>query len=235
MDNKQLIPLDWDSKFFGYRIAKMEVNDPIGFSFPLDSYFRLVYVFSMQPIPILEFELMDKKVCFHMEAINFNKSIVNPSIKIEPFDEGKHSYEKLKDLTFQSGVFSRFFVDKGFVNDEFSKLYTKWIENSVNKISAIEVFVALENNELLGFITLTRKDEDLADIGLLAVSPEARGRRVASSLIEHVKNYAVEKGFTKMQVVTQFNNIPATKLYKSAGFELKELTYIYHIWNYDTI
>ncbi|WP_313187932.1 GNAT family N-acetyltransferase [Sphingobacterium siyangense] len=231
----QLIPLDWDSEFFGYNVAKIEVSDSIDNSVLLDRRFRLVYVFSRQPIASLESKLMDKKACFHMETIFVNNEISNNSLLIESFDARKHSYETLKSLTLESGVFSRFFVDKEFVNEEFSRLYTKWIENSVNKTSAIEVFVALENKELLGFITLTKKAEDLADIGLLAVSPEARGRKVASSLIEHVKGYASNIGFTKMQVVTQIDNIPATKLYESVGFELKELTYIYHIWNYDTI
>ncbi|MBD1427745.1 GNAT family N-acetyltransferase [Sphingobacterium arenae] len=235
MDSTQLTPLDWDSEFFGYRVAKLEAKEPIDFSSSFDPFFRLVYVFSQRPINELESKLMDKKACFHMETINVNKNIINQCLLIEPFDERNHSYNRLKNLTLESGVFSRFFVDKNFANDEYSKLYTKWIENSVNKTSAIEVFVALEDNELLGFITLTKKTQDLADIGLLAVSPGARGRKVASSLIEHVKDYAVNIGFRQMQVVTQLDNSPAVKLYESVGFELKELTYIYHIWNYDTI
>lgn len=231
----QLAPLKWDSDFFGYNIAKLEVDDIENFSFSSSPLFRLVYVFSKQPIAPLESKLVDKKARFFTDPININRDIVNQNLLIEPFDEGRHSYEQLKSLTLESGVFSRFFVDTNFVNDEYAKLYTKWIENSVNKTSAIEVFVAVEHSKILGFVTLTKKTDDLADIGLLAVSPEARGRKVASSLIEHVKDYAIKAGFAQMQVVTQIDNMPATKLYESVGFKLKELTYIYHIWNYDTI
>lgn len=235
MNYMQLAPLKWDSDFFGYNIAKLEVDDLINFSFSSSPFFRLVYVFSKQPIHGLESKLVDKKACFFTDCISINNEIVNQDILIEPFDALSHSYDQLKSLTLESGVFSRFFVDKNFVNNEYSKLYTKWIENSVSKVSAVEVFVAVQDNELLGFITLTKKADDLADIGLLAVSPKARGRKVATSLIEHAKGYAINLGFTRMQVVTQLNNSPAVKLYESVGFELKELTYIYHIWNYDTI
>ncbi|MDR0261934.1 MAG: GNAT family N-acetyltransferase [Sphingobacterium sp.] len=234
MYNIKLVPLKWDSDFFGYNVAKLEVAGGEVPTFLSTSGYRLVYVFSDKPIIGLEQNLMDKKANFYTK-ISSNKELVNKTLLIEPFDKQKHSYNELINLTLESGVFSRFFVDKNFVNDEYSRLYTKWIENSVSKVSALEVFVAVEHKKILGFITLTKKAEDLADIGLLAVSPEARGRRVASTLIEHAKISALHHGFEQMQVVTQLDNEPAVKLYKSTGFELNELTFIYHIWNNDTI
>lgn len=234
METISLIPLDWDSDFFGYKVAKLELNNSTNFSPLSQLQYRLIYVFAPKPIEQLESNLVDKKASFHT-AISLNGKAINQGLVIEAFDEYKHSYEELINLTLESGVFSRFAIDKNFINKEYEKLYTKWITNSVDKISAIEVFVAIENSTILGMVTLTKKTDELADIGLLAVAPQARGKRVASSLIEHAKKYALNHGFKNIQVVTQLDNEPAVKLYESTGFELKELTYIYHIWNHDTI
>lgn len=234
MDTIKLTPLEWDSDFFGYTVARLEFENISDFSYFVSSEYRLIYVFSPKPIKQLDSELVDKKACFHT-LISLNEETINQSLVIEVFDKSKHSYEELIELALESGVFSRFYVDRNFINDEYTKLYTKWITNSVDKISALEVFVAVENSKILGMVTLTKKTDDLADIGLLAVAEQARGKKVASSLIEYVKKYALKHGFTSMQVVTQSENKPAVKLYESTGFELKELTYIYHIWNHDTI
>lgn len=231
MDN--VTRLDWDSDFFGYSVGKIEIDDinelPIG-----QEDYRLTYIFSKKRIPELEEELVDQKATFFQE-LNIGAEKTNLPCEIVEFKHESHSYEELLKLTYDSGVFSRFNLDKKFDNQEYEKLYKKWIDNSLNSSSNYKVYVAFDGNNLLGFITLGRKGNDLGDLGLLAVSPKARGRGIAKSLIEYCKIKSTEMGFNSLQVVTQLNNSPATKLYENAGFYLKDLIFIYHIWNHDTI
>jgi len=223
--------LSWDTDFFGYSVGKIEVQDK-DFLPSFDSHFRLIYVFSKNKIDELEHSLVDRKATFVCSIKQFSE--VNRKMQIEPFDPVRHDYNELIGLTLESGVYSRFFVDENFVNGEYEKLYTRWIDNSITGLFPFTVYVAIANGKLVGFITLSNK-EGLADIGLLAVSKEARGKGVATELITYVKNIAYENGLNTMQVVTQLDNSPAIKLYESQGFILNELVYIYHIWNHDTI
>jgi len=234
MDCRQLIPLEWDSDFFGYKVARLDLGNSTELPPLPASDFKLIYIFNRQEIKGMESKLVDKKAYFQTTLLDLEE-VPNQSILIEAFDRRKHSSEELVALTLESGIFSRFFVDPNFKDGEYEKLYRRWIENSVDKKSALEVFVAVERGHILGFITVGEKGTALADIGLLAVSPQARGKKIAKTLVQHVKSYALKKGFKRMQVVTQLDNQPATRLYEATGFELNELTYIYHIWNNDTI
>jgi len=229
--------LDWDSSFFGYNIGKINIqnNDTFDFrEFKSEcKNFKLVYVFSDQTIDNSELLLVDKKIVFH-QYINANidvQSEYKSEIIFESFDVGKHSLEMLKDLSLQSGIYSRFFVDKNFKNNEYEKLYLKWIENSVDKIISFDIIVALKDNKILGFATLNKKDENLVDIGLVAVSESYRGLGIGKKIINESIMRSKKIGFNEIQVVTQLNNSPANNLYKSTKFEIQNITNIYHFWN----
>lgn len=225
--------LGWDSDFFGYPVGKIEIESWRDNELNNTNY-KLVYVFSKILIPQFENSLKDKKVVY---SIDLKNQTTNDDVQIQiiKFDSLAHSYEQLLSLTLESGIFSRFFIDKEFNNDEYSKLYKRWLDNSLNSSSKYEVFVAVENEELLGFITLGIKEDDLLDIGLLAVNPKFRGRKIGTHLMNFSKIFAKSKNISHIQVVTQFDNTPACKLYEKAGFTQTDLTYIYHIWNHDTI
>jgi len=225
--------LEWDSNLFGYNVGRL--NDK--YSSSLDfSGFKLIYVYSDKLITELEGKLVDKKATF---IYQINESEINSekssNILIQPFEDLIHDYNELLALTYESGVYSRFYIDKNFQNNEFEKLYKIWIDNSLKKINALDVFVAVEENTILGFITLVRKTSEISAIGLIAVSSKARGKKIGTNLIQYIKKIAKENNFKQIQVVTQLDNVPAVRLYESNGFKLKEVKYIYHIWNNDPI
>lgn len=227
--------LKWDSEFFGYKIGKIENPNMESFQELANSEFQLIYVFSVKEIACIEQYLVDKKATF-IQDLNFYESFGLEDLIIMEFNPDNHSYSELLQLSYESGVFSRFYTDKNFRKNEFEKLYKKWIDNSLNGDSNHKIFVAEDiDKNLLGFITLGKRTEKLNDIGLLAVSPKARGKKVGTKLIEFSKDLSRKNNIYQLQVVTQLQNIPATKLYESTGFKLKELNYIYHIWNHDTI
>lgn len=225
--------LEWDSNLFGYNVGRIDDNN---FRLKDFSDFKLVYIFSDKLITRLESKLVDKKATFIYQINESQMSNEQSSkILIQPYEDLTHDYNELLTLTYESGIYSRFSVDKNFQNDEFKKLYKIWIDNSLKRINALDVFVAVEENAILGFITLVRKTHEISAIGLIAVSSKVRGKKIATNLINYIKKIAKENNFKQIQVVTQLDNLPAVKLYEANGFKLNEVKYIYHIWNNDPI
>lgn len=61
-------------------------------------------------------------------------------------------------------------------------------------------------------------DREQAYITLLITSPEFRGRKLASSLVDGVLSVAQERGFSKCNLEVKKDNLPAITLYKKKGF-----------------
>jgi len=227
--------LEWDSNFFGYQVGLKTINSIE--EFQLDSLmeelktFKLIYVYS-------DVELSENNNLLLVDTkVDFFKSLENDFdvTEIEEFDLNTHSYKELLDLAYLSGNVSRFKVDSNFSNNEFEKLYKEWVNNSVNKIIAFKTLVKTINNKVVGFITLGEKDSDTAKIGLIAVNEMFQGKRIASKLIESCEMISKQKKYSGLEVSTQFTNSKAMAFYKKQNFHIKNTTYIYHLWNYDTI
>lgn len=224
--------LDWDSDFFGYEIGQTEINyfDQKCKSVLLDETdrFKLVYITSDKEIyPIIESaKLVDIKIQLTKEVL-----IEEDCKKVNLSEYKLEDNEQLKKLAFQSGIYSRFKRDRNFTKNEYEKLYTKWIEDSINKLIADNIIVYKDNfNEYKGFITVKHK-MDFAEIGLIAVDELSRGKGIGAALLNYVNNLTKLAGLKKIIVTTQFENIPAMKLYERAGYKIISKKYIYHLWN----
>jgi len=87
-----------------------------------------------------------------------------------------------------------------------------------------------ETNNIDGFITLVTR-ESHAEIGLIAVNPLLRGQGIGTELIKHTITEAYTLGYKTIKVVTQLENKAAISLYNKSGFEIEDITYVYHYWN----
>ncbi len=232
--------LEWDSGFFGYCVAKLNVN---GFSINdlsnireecILKKIRLLYLFVPQTqVANLEKEiaaskgvLADKKVTYHKNITQNHPHSGQIDIRAYSADI---SIQKMIDLSLQSGEFSRFRVDKNFMNAEYERLYTEWMYAAIVKRTAFEVLVALADNNVAGMITLSKKGVR-GEIGLLAVDAGFRGRGIGKKLIEESESLFLQHDFHNIQVVSQLDNKPACKLYESCGYKLQDITYVYHLW-----
>ena len=228
--------LKWDSSFFGYKVGLLEIENVEDFNYNIffeqAKQFRLVYIYSNNKIKNNQLTLVDEKMTF-WKLINpgvvKKEESANPSIS--SFEPGYNNLEQLKELTLLSGIYSRFYVDPNFVNQEYQSLYLEWINKSIEKILAFDTLIYSIQEKIAGFITISKKTQILADIGLLAVDSSFRGQGVASQLINAAIVAALTEGFTEMQVVTQSKNYPAISLYTKANFEITGITNIYHYWN----
>jgi dTDP-4-amino-4,6-dideoxy-D-galactose acyltransferase len=227
-----ILKLDWDTEFFGYPVGKMELAGSI--SFDLEEFkknadsFALVYLFSNEELFDLPecFHFADKKITFTRDTEKFENK--NGFSSVEPFKE--HTAASLLELAMISGVYSRFNLDKNFTNNEYAKLYTKWIDESVRRNIAKDVFIYRKDNKILCFVTLGEKD-NCANIGLISVTEDGRGKGIGTLLIKHAINQSFLSGYSQINVVTQMDNVDAVRFYEQNGFGITNIFYIYHFWN----
>lgn len=137
--------------------------------------------------------------------------------------EGNLNYE-LESLAFQSGTFSRFKTDIRLNAGEFEKLYKLWIQKSVEEKG---VLVADGN---AGFVSCNVRS-DTAQIGLIAVDKNQRGKGLGKRLIKAAEAFAFTKGAKKMKIGTQEANHPASALYSKLGYEVVEKVEVWHYWS----
>lgn len=226
--------LTWDSEFFGYRVATIDVNAAITTG-PgvVEQLFannvRLAYYAGSKPLDIadndlFEIKLVDRKVTYAKLIEEQAPQHVVPYTQTYPD-------EALMELAVRSGKYSRFSVDSNIDPKHFRELYRQWIIKSVSKELADEVLVYQENEMLMGFVTIGKKN-GRADIGIIAVDERFGRRGIGRALMSAAEHYA-SKNFTAIQVVTQADNIAACKLYEHCGFRPEKLEYFYHLWKKD--
>lgn len=245
-----LVPLEWESTHFGIRAAQLE--DPNRDDAALAAALRHARTLGMQLVVwpasserhvsetlcgALGGLLADRKATFVRplaDSDDFDRTTTITHEAIMPFTATAASSDLL-ELAVAAGEHSRFRVDRHFSPERFEAMYHLWIERSVNGQLADAVFVApLRGNDglgdrLAGMITLA-ESKGTADICLLAVSPAARRRGVATGLLCAAHRWMRTRGAHSARVVTQLANAPACKFYERAGYELTRVENIYHFW-----
>lgn len=185
----------------------------------LSKGFKLVYIFSEIELEIQssDIQLQDIKVTFKK---NLNEA---PNQEDVHKYAGPFSYELL-ELAYESGIYSRFRRDSRLSNGEFRKLYKTWISEAI-KHKHVYITPYLE-----GMLTLSFENE-VGNIGLLAVSKEHQGKGWGRKLLNAAIFFTNEKGIKALKVATQELNRQALGLYSSLGFQEVDRVYIYHYWN----
>jgi dTDP-4-amino-4,6-dideoxy-D-galactose acyltransferase len=229
--------LDWDSSLLGKKVAKIKSN--------ITSCDQLKQIVSMLRNKEVKLAYYESQIRLPYEVEQeYNGKIVD--IKTTYFTKYKHNnditlcnnirpYESsipisnMIRLAIQSGKYSRFNVDPNFPKNKFIAIYSIWIKKSIYKELAKEVLVYLEDNSVVGMITLGEKN-NRGDIGLIAVDKNYRGKGYGKSLVRAAQIWFINNGYQTGQVITQGNNISACKLYSSCGYSVEKKTYFYHFW-----
>lgn len=238
---KEIKHLEWDSLFFGFKVGKVEgqaMNQEELMCFSQEAKvenYVLLYLFLDTQIAsdivhrFGQITLIDKKVTYTQKVItSINWHSVKHSTLIRRVHE-KQPSEKLIKLAIQSGEFSRFRLDERIEEGKFKELYVRWISNALSGQSTEEAWQWNENNETLGFITLSTKS-DRVEIGLLAVDNYARGRGIGKALVKKALHVTYLRKIDLLQVVTQKQNATACRFYQNNGFSEQNVKFVYHLW-----
>lgn len=84
------------------------------------------------------------------------------------------------------------------------------------------VFVAIEENEFIGFTAFYANDRNkhLAYLTQLAVKPKAQNRNIGKLLLDACIDTSKNNGMTELKLEVINSNITAINFYKKNGFEL---------------
>ena len=170
------------------------------------------------------FELMDLRLT--LETVNSHAAEAPPEIR--PLREG--DLDSLKGVVREAHTDSRFFADVRFSRERCGDLYELWLRRDSTDPDG-DVFVADTGEGAVGYISV-RSRGGAAEIGLLGVHPDARGRGLGRLLIRAALAWAGSKSL-EVRVVTQGRNVPAQRLYQRAGFVTREVGLWYHRWFLD--
>ena len=219
--------LKWDSDFFGYPVGIMNLGalDMDEQQLLADSkMFKLVYVTGLNPQKSSLLSHGDSKKVFGKPPVDHGTDAWVAEMPNEKMAEAVR-------IGLQSGLWSRFALDKRFCNNEFERLYRTWVERSVTQEIAYKTLTVLVGGEPTGIITLSRNGDHESSIGLFSVDSEHRGQGIGKSLLKAADTLSCKRGDSQLTVATQGKNIAACEVYQRFGFELISETYIYNYWN----
>ncbi|MFI0486125.1 GNAT family N-acetyltransferase [Actinomadura sp. 9N215] len=83
-------------------------------------------------------------------------------------------------------------------------------------------WIAESGGVRVGGVFCVRRDDDVAQLRLLHVEPEARGLGVGARLVDECVRFAAGAGYTGMMLWTTALQRPAHRIYERAGFVLEE-------------
>ena len=169
----------WDSDFFNLKIG--EVNFADGKDYSNFQYYDLLYVVSDEDFDLqidgFTNSFSEQKVKFHKKL----SEIFQINEKVYSHLEIEFDIQEIYQLAFESGKHSRFLLDKNFGTEKFKELYRLWIDNSISKTFADDVFLYKNNQEIAGLLTYKTTDDN-ATVGLIAVFNKHQGKGIGGIL-----------------------------------------------------
>ncbi len=228
--------LEWDSQFFGHRIARIEQNKldrqalEKSLSWCVAQGIECLYFLgapdddvTLELIEEAEFHFVDIRVELNWKVIGVSQ----PQSFVREFQES--DLAELQQIACQKFAGTRFSFDRHFEPDRVAELYKTWITGSCQNDSH-KVFVAMNGRDIAGFITCQFDSANVGRIGLIALKSEVQGKGFGRQLVLASQHFFFASGAEEVRVVTQGRNITAQRLYQSSGFRTCQFGLWYHKW-----
>ena len=227
--------LEWDSDFFGFRIATVTDSE-----LTRDTLGRIVQWCAQERIRCLYLLARgdDRETAELAGGHGFRFVDIRAEYgcslegQQDPVQELRRAMPgdipALTQIARCSHTDSRFYFDGQFPRERCDELYSTWIEKSCRGY-AKAVLVAECDGKPAGYVTGNWNGQS-GQIGLLAVADWARGRGLGRTLVRSALQLFREQGIQTVKVVTQGRNIESQRLYAQCGFSIASVNIWYHRW-----
>jgi ribosomal protein S18 acetylase RimI-like enzyme len=245
-DSKTCEILEWDSAFFGYRIARYQPPRcaPSDLSAMRSEcaagQIECVYILldgsdneSINNLRETRASLVDIRVTFGADVRSAGgpESVSRPAIRVRPAIGS--DVPGLTHIATTSHRDTRFYADKHFASEQCDRLYEVWIENSCHGYADAVLVAEDRGGQLAGYVTCHKGAAATGHIGLFAVKEDARGRGIGRALLTASLTWFSNNGLTTMTVATQLRNAGALRIYGQAGLLISSVGLWFHLWPRD--
>jgi dTDP-4-amino-4,6-dideoxy-D-galactose acyltransferase len=233
--------LDWDSKFFGLNIGRVNVSRLSSEMLPRIREWcalhriQCLYLLADADDPetsqlagLHGFQFVDIRMtlerCAHLKAVPVPSQCPVAIREFQPAD-----LPDLRKLAGQLHLDTRFFFDRHFPSERSRELYGVWMERCCLDPCG-RVYVVERESRPAGYITCSSGEGQAGRIELVGVEPRAQGLGAGYGLVIAALNWLGVEGVRRVTVVTQGRNVPAQRLYQKAGFVTQRVQLWYHLW-----
>lgn len=232
--------LEWDTNYFGCESSRVDVVDELTTSdiqeikelIKSDEFITLTNLKGM----VGNNKLITQELGAYLVDINVQLSNIKVSssrVQKSEFVRIQNNYEaneEIVELVKQAFTSSRFYNDVAIRREKSSGIYTNWIKNAFNKEE--KYFCVFEQEQgIEGFILFSIANQGVVTIELIAVNDRCRKSGIGTRLINGLYHYCVEHRYETVNVGTQVENINALNFYTKNELRIKDIRYIYHLWN----
>ena len=85
------------------------------------------------------------------------------------------------------------------------------------------IFFAEFNGQIVGCFSFIRMEENIYELGKMAVDPKFQGMKIGQELMHFAMDYAKEQGWKKIVLYSHTSLGPALYIYRKFGFQEIEL------------
>lgn len=237
--------LDWDTEFFGRRIARASLHrldrestlaiDAWCQANAIDCLYFLAEADDPQTIHLAEesgYRLMEVR-------LNYDRSLKDwdPLTRPQPPQGITTRRAQPEDVPIllpiarTSYVDSRYFFDKKFPEDKWQAYYATWVKKSCDGGAPVAL-VAEKDGEIVGYITgqVDQNDPTIGIYELTGVADAARKAGVGHELFRAGLDEFVRLGVTYVWLATQGRNIPTQRMIQRNGFATRSCQLYFHKW-----
>jgi hypothetical protein len=177
------------------------------------------------------FLLMDTLVYYSRDLVRKSIPDIWNLVIIRPVKPGEA--DRVKKLAMRSfaGYIGHYHNDDRLARNLCDEIYPDWAYRScISKDIADEVFIAEQENTVVGFITLRMNNLMESEGVLNGVLPAAEKQGIYTSLVAHGMMWSIRQGAEAMVISTQIANTAPQKVWTRLGFEFSHAYYTFHKW-----
>jgi dTDP-4-amino-4,6-dideoxy-D-galactose acyltransferase len=230
------ILLEWDSAFFGMRLARV-IGDDLAqarqwcVDHEIDGAYLLIDSSCFDQIRLAEqhgFQLVDVRITLD-RALKTDETYPSLEGRVRPAQP--NDIPALESIARVNYGMTRFSLDPHFPEERAQAMYAHWIAKSVSGGADI-TWVTYDRVAITGYLSCHLRETE-GQIGLVGVDPAHQQQGIGDALVSAGLRWFSEHGAQRVSVVTQGRNTAAQRLYQKHGFRTASVMLWYHWWARD--